>query len=452
MHKNTISFRYQPIKVIKIVSCRTMKEDFLYYIWQYHVRLQVKYKMTNGTFFIIQNKGIVNKDAGADISQVRLKIGDVEWNGSVEFHVKSSDWEQHGHQKDASYNNVLLHFVSEDDKVVYTQAGRPLPAFIFPNLQWYYEIFQAAFSEKSFIYCEKEINNVADSLRKMYLNRLVIERLEEKTDRVFQLLSKSKNSWEEVAYQVFIRYLGQKLNGDAFGQLARKTPLYILAKHSNSLLQIESLFFGQAGMLKEEGADDCYYLKLQKEYAFLRKKYNLHPMQGAEWKFLRLRPANFPTLRIAQMATLLHSSNGLFSQMLQAEQISDYRKLFSVGVSTYWKTHYVFRKKSKEEGERCIGKSLQEILVVNAVVPLLFAYGRYVGDDSWQEKALRLLQEIRAEQNFIISGFKELGFQVNNAFNSQAILQLYQKYCNFSHCEQCFIGYEILKQYYGTNK
>ncbi len=425
-----------------------MKEDFLLYIWQYYVRLQVKYSTEEGSVFVVLDKGIPNTDAGADISQVRIQMDGVEWSGNVELHTKSSHWQRHKHNEDAAYNNVLLHFVAEKDSEAYTKNNRQLPTFIFPELQKYYEIYQRTFAEKEFVYCEKYFEEVADFTKTMWLQRLVVERLEEKTQMVFRLLGQNNNDWEETTYQLLVRYLGQRLNGDAFEQLARKVPLQIVVKHRNSVEQLEALLFGQAGFLEEEKADQ-YYQKLQTEYRFLQAKYDLQPMEVLQWKFLRLRPANFPTLRIAQLAALLRNSHGIFSQILEQEKLTELMKIFSVEASDYWKKHYIFGEITKEKKARRIGKSLQNVLLINVVVPLLFAYSQYVGDEKWQEKALRILQELRAEKNHIVAGFERLGMQVQTAYSSQALYQLKQKYCNFRHCERCAIGHTILKEHYG---
>lgn len=430
-----------------MLSCKAMREEFLHYIWLHHVRLQVRYATTQGDTFTVLDKGVLNTDAGADILQARVKINDIEWVGSVEFHIRASDWEKHGHHKDAAYDNVLLHFVAEADENVYTKSGRLLPVFIFPKLAAYYRIYQEVFATKQFIYCENEIRTVPPFVKKMWLERLVIERLEEKTEAVFKLLTHNKNSWEETAYQIVVRYLGQRLNGDAFEQLARKLPQSILVKHKNSVFQLEALLFGQAGMLKE-AKKSVYYNKLQQEYTFLQKKYSLEPMDGVEWKFLRLRPANFPTLRIAQLSMLLHSSGGLFSQFLEKETLKDYRKLFSFSTTPYWDMHYLFERKTERISKRKIGKSLQDTLIINGIVPLLFAYSRYVGESRWQGKALRLLQELSAERNHIVTKFQTLDFLLRNAYNSQAIIQLKTKYCDKKYCENCAIGNDILKRKY----
>lgn len=424
-----------------------MKEDFLQYLWRYHVHLYVKYKTEEGENFVILDKGVINTDAGADIIQARIRIGDTEWAGNVEFHIRASDWNRHAHHKDAAYNNVLLHFVAESDKRACTQQGRYIPTFIFPQLEKYYGIFQRTFDKKEFVYCEKLLPKVSVSKWRVCLQRLVIERLEEKTNKVLCLLSYNNGDWEEMTFQMLARYLGQKLNGDAFEQLARKLPLRILAKHRDSVFQLEALLFGQSGML-QSNVEDVYYKRLQDEYSFLQKKYDLSSMTGSEWKFLRLRPANFPTLRIAQLATLIYNCQGIFSQILEKASLKDYRSIFSHHTSAYWKTHYLFGRQTAQKSQRAIGQSLQDILIINVVVPILFSYAHYIGEELFQKRALSLLQELKVEENNITKGFIRLGLQLEAAYDSQSVIHLKQKYCNFKRCESCAIGHEILKGYY----
>lgn len=421
-----------------------MKEDFLQYLWRHYVRLHVKYKTEEGESFVVLDKGVVNIDAGADIIQARIRIGNTEWAGSVEFHIKASDWDKHGHHEDATYNNVLLHFVAEADRCVCTQQGRCIPTFVFPQLEQYYRIFQRIFYRKEFIYCEKLLPEVSVFAQKAWLQRLAIERLEEKTNKVLLLLSYNNGDWEEVIFQMLARYLGQRLNGDAFEQLARKLPLRSLAKHRDSVFQLEALLFGQAGML-QDCIEDVYYKKLQTEYSFLQKKYSLSSMSGNEWKYLRLRPSNFPTLRIAQLAMLVHNSQSIFSQILEKSLLEDYRNMFSHYSSVYWSTHYLFGKQTAHRNQRGIGVGLQDVLIINVIVPVLFSYAHYIGDQFYQERALSLLQKVKPEKNNITKGFIKLGLQLEVAYDSQAVIQLKQKYCDFKRCERCAIGHEILK-------
>lgn len=426
----------------------TMKEDFLHYIWMHQVRLGVIYKTVDGEFFKVLSKGVANTDSGPDILYAKIWIDGIEWNGSIEFHVKSSDWKLHKHEFDANYNNVILHFVAKADCVVYTENGRALPNVIFPDLEQWYDIYEKTFQKNESICCSGSWNKNTSELFKFLFNKMTIERLEKKYQMIERLLQRNNNHWEEVTYQLVARYLGQKLNGDVFEKLARRLPQVVIGKHKNNLFQLEALLFGQAGMLDNVIAIDDYTKKMQDEYCFLRKKYQLEALQEYEWKYLRLRPANFPTLRIAQFAMLMHKSSSLFSQIIEVQTVDEYRFLFSYGVSDYWKNHYKFGKNTTKSFTRMLGKSLQDIMIINVIVPILFSYGRYTDDTILQEKSISLLEELQAENNHITRAWDTLGIHVKNAFDSQALIQLTENYCKFRHCEKCTIGHEILKQHY----
>lgn len=426
-----------------------MREDFLYYLWIYHLRLNVNYKTVDGEVFRVLDKGIRNADAGPDILYAKIWINEVEWSGSVEFHVKASDWKQHKHQFDKGYNNVILHFVADSDAVVYTQNNRTLPNFVFPELKKWYNIFETTFETTELISCKKYWKTNLESSLKLLLNKMAVERLEAKHKVIEHLLSRNHDHWEEVLYQLTARYMGQKLNGDIFELLARSLPQYIIGKHKNSLFQIEALLFGQAGLLRNKNISDDYFKSLQKEYTFLQKKYELRGLDGSEWKFLRLRPANFPTLRIAQLAMLMHKTSGLFSRLLEKREIKEFRKLFSFGVSPYWKNHYIFGEETMRKSNRNIGKGLQDILIVNVVVPLIFSYAYHSDNVDLQEEIIEVLDDVSGEDNYIIRAWKEVGIEAKTAYQSQALIQLTEKYCKFRHCEQCILGHEILKQRYG---
>lgn len=425
-----------------------MKEDFLYYIWMHHLRLNVKYRTASGQSFVVLNKGVKNTDAGADIWQARIVLDSVEWVGNVEFHVKASDWNVHNHQLDVAYNNVILHFVADADKTVYTENGRALPNVVFPDLAKWYAIFESTFISEGVLACENFLNpNSLSSLRFM-LSRLTIERLEEKSKSVYRLLEQNKNNWEEVLYQIVVRYLGQKLNGDIFEMLARSLPQNIVGKHKDNLFQVETLLFGQGGFLTESIPDDEYYNKMKQEYIFLKSKYKLIPLSGTDWKFFRLRPANFPTIRIAQLAMLMHKSASLFSRLIERQEVENYREMFKFGVSMYWESHYKFGKKSKRTSKHEIGSMLQDVIIINAVVPVLFAYAQYIADEDLQEYTLQLLESVEGEDNYITRTWQRFGVVVKSASDSQGLLQLTENYCKFKHCQVCAIGHEILKERY----
>lgn len=424
-----------------------MKETFLHYIWFHRLRLQVKYPLTSGEYYVVLDKGLPNTDAGPDVIQARIKINTIEWIGNVEFHIKSSDWELHAHNEDAMYNNVILHFIAENDQEVFTQNNRSLATAIFPNLDKLYTIFQDKFQNSKYIHCEEDFNKIPQIIKTMWFEKMVIERLERKTKTVLELLDQKQNHWEEVCYIMIARYLGQQLNGDTFERLARNTPLRIIAKHRNSLFQLEALLLGQAGYLTDL-VNEKYALDLQKEYLFLQQKYGLTSLQQHEWKLLRLRPSNFPTIRISQLAMMLHKSTNLFSRLLETKEIKNIRKIFEYGTSEYWQNHYLLGKTSERKSVKNIGRNLQDILIINTLVPILFAYANYIGDENLKDEAIELLHHIEGENNRLTKAWISLGIQVNTAYESQSLIQLVQNYCTRRDCQRCAIGHQILALHY----
>lgn len=435
------------INIPKISYLYSMKETFLHYIWFHRLKLQVKYPLSKGSTYTVLDKGLPNADAGPDVLQARIKINEIEWVGNVEFHIKSSDWELHNHHRDAMYNNVILHFVANHNQEVFTENKRSLATAIFPDLDELYTIFQDRFQNNRQIHCEEDFNKVPKIVKTIWFEKMIIERLEKKTTTVFELLAQTQNHWEEVCYRLVARYLGQQLNGDIFERLARNTPLRIISKHRNSLLQLEALLLGQAGYLDEVGTEK-YALDLQREYLFLQQKYQLVSLQRHEWKLLRLRPSNFPTIRIAQLAMMLHKSENLFSKLLATQGVKNLRKIFEYGTSEYWEDHYLIGKVSKRKSVKNIGESLQDILIINTLVPILFAYGKYSGDERWKEEAVELLHQISGEKNRLTKAWEVVGVRVKTAHKSQSLIQLMQHYCNFRNCHKCAIGHQILALHY----
>lgn len=277
----------------------------------------------------------------------------------------------------------------------------------------------------------------------LWLDRLLVERLERKTAYVEELLEKNKNNWEETFYQIIARNFGFKTNAEPFEQLARSLPLITLAKHKNNLMQIEALLFGQAGLLEKDFEDE-YPNKLKKEYLFLQKKHSLNPVQNESWKFLRMRPASFPTIRIAQFAQLIFSSVHLFSKILVAKNVEELEHLFDLKLSNYWQTHYVFDKASVKRNKK-LGKSAIHLLVINTIAPFLFLYGKRKDNEDYKEKAFQLLEEIKPEKNSIITKWKALGMEPESAYQTQALLQLKNEYCTKKRCLECAVGNAILK-------
>lgn len=417
-----------------------MNEDLLYYIWQQRLFSHADLRSTAGETLAILHPGMRNRDAGPDFTQARVRISEDVLAGNVELHTRSSDWEKHKHQNDKAYSNVILHVVYEHDAPDGALPVLELKNRIDPKL---FARYQALMASALWIPCEKYIGNCDALYIKSGLHRLLIERMEKKIPEIATLHVHNKNSWEETFYQATARNFGLKINADAFELLAKSLPLRIIAKHKNNLPQIEALLFGQAGFLEKEYRDD-YPNQLKKEYVFLRKKYELQPLEMRLWKFLRLRPPGFPTVRIAQFAQLLHRSAHVFSKVMAANNAGDIMRLFEAEPSQYWLTHYTFDVLSSKK-KKMPGKDFLRGLAINAVVPVMFCYGKSKGDAAMQEKALSILEHLPAEKNSIIIRWERAGVKCHTASESQALLQLKNAYCSQKQCLKCHIGNRLLK-------
>ncbi|MFV0472334.1 MAG: DUF2851 family protein [Paludibacteraceae bacterium] len=420
-----------------------MKETILHYAWQHRLFEQHQLATTEGYKVEIIDVGLLNKDAGPDFFNTKIKIDNTVWVGNVEIHSKSSDWKRHNHLENKAYDNVILHIVEQADTDIYKTDGEKilqLEIKISENILYRYNELM---SNQTWIACEKRINEVDEFLIASWKQTLLAERLEQKTESILKQLEQSGNHWEESFYISLARSFGFGINSQPFEMLAKSLPLNILAKHKDNLFQIEALLFGQAGMLEKKEEKDLYYNKLLKEYLFLQTKYGLKPMEVSLWKFLRLRPDNFPSIRLAQFAKLINTSAKLFSKILETESLNELRKLFSSEVSEYWKTHYLFGKQSSKSTKKTGNNSI-DILLINTVAPSLFAYGKMKNNDTYIEKAMELLENIPSENNSIIKKWKTLGINSKNSFDSQALLQLKTKYCDQKKCLYCRIGHRIL--------
>ena len=423
-----------------------MKEDFLHHIWKFKRWETPVLKTTDGEEIMLIKTGTHNFDAGPDFFNAQLKIGKNKWAGNVEIHIKSSDWIVHKHQLDKSYDNVILHVVYQHDQDILDRNGVPIPTLelapIIDNklINQYEELINS----KDWIPCKKQIKNVDDFVVRSFLNRLAIERLERKSEEIETTLSQNKNDWEATFYEYFFKYFGLKVNALPFQLLANNTPLKIAEKHQNQL-SIEALYFGQAGFLEEEW-DDTYFLKLKKEYQFLKAKFQLTLIDKSLWKLLRLRPANFPTIRIAQLANLLLKNSRMFSAILGAPSVIDIQQLFKTEASVYWDTHYQFAKKAKDDKKKKLGKTGIDNIIINVVVPILFVYAKQKNEETIKQKALSYLEFLPSENNVIIKKWKLLGVKSNNTLHSQALLELKNNYCSQKKCLNCSIGNNILKK------
>jgi len=421
-----------------------MTEEFLHYIWQY--RLFDKNLETNtGQEIFVVHPGFKNTDAGPDFFQARIKIGDTLWAGNVEIHNRASDWYLHQHQHDAAYSNIILHVVYEDDQQVLDKYDQPVATLELAGKfsSRLFNKYQAFLYNKSWIPCSTDVSTIDALIWQSWLERLVVERIERKSFEIKQRLNLNLNDWEETFYQVLAGSFGFKVNEQPFLLLAKSLPLSVLGKHKDNLFQLEALLLGQAGLLRNDFADE-YLQLLAKEYDFLKKKFSLNPIPGHLWKFLRLRPSNFPTIRISQFAALIYQSQNLFSKILGCKTAQEVISMFDLKASDYWETHYVFDKPAPKSAKR-FGDAAIQTIIINTVVHFLFLYGNEKGNNSSKDKAIEFLVSLPPEQNNIITGFEKLGVKAQNAFETQALIELKNKYCALKKCLHCRVGLSLLR-------
>jgi len=419
-----------------------MTEEFLVHIWKYGLFNRNSMVSDTGEKIEVISLGEMNPNAGPDFLNARIRIGDTLWAGNIEIHINSSDWKKHKHDKDKSYDNVILHVVlNADEPVMRTNASR-IPAVVLQFDKNLYANYITLIGNKSWIPCQLHIPKIDSFLIHTLLSSILVERLQAKTGRIDQMLEQYNNSWEEVFYIQLARNFGFSINAEPFEQLARSLPLQCLAKHKNNLIQTEALLFGQAGFLEKE-LDDNYYQKLKAEFRHLSNKFNLKPVDVQQWKFLRLRPVNFPTIRLAQFASLIHTSSGLFRKIIETETLNALQNIFSVKTSDYWETHYQFGINAVKK-TKTLGKEAINIILINTVIPLMFQYGCKTGNEKLKTRAVDLLTRMPAEKNAVTRRWIKSGINVESAFDSQALLQLYNNYCIKKQCLHCMIGNKII--------
>ena len=420
-----------------------MKEEFLQFIWKQGLFIKNDLKTMDGKLVEIISPGQTNSDSGPDFFNARVRIGETIWAGNVEIHQKSSHWYQHRHDTDAAYNNVILHVVEQHDKPVQVK-NHELPTLEIRYPAEILENYEQLLKSKRWVPCEEKLPDVDPFILRFWYSSLMIERLQSKTGDILTILEQNKNNWNETFYQLLSRNFGMKTNALPFEMLAKSLPLNVLSKHKNNLFQLEALLFGQSGLLNATLLGDDYLLSLRKEYSYLYKKYGLSGIESYLWKFMRLRPINFPTIRIAQLATLIHHSSALFSRILETENPNELRKLFDVSASEYWNTHYSFNKISKDNHTKTLGDTAFNNLVINTIVPMLFVYGDQHLDQTMKDRALQLLEKLAPESNQIIRKWNELGIDCRSAFETQALLQLKNSYCANKKCLNCQLGAKII--------
>lgn len=420
-----------------------MKESILHYVWQNKLFNAHDLLTTEGDRIEIIDVGRNNTDAGPDFFNAKIRIRETLWAGNVEIHTCSTDWYKHNHQNDKTYDSVILHVVLHADGDVFRGNSKDrIPQFELNYPSQIDTNYEHLFSLQKWIPCSDKINQVPSIFIQSWKSALLSERLEQKMDSIEKLLSENNQHWEEAFYITLARNFGFGTNSQAFESLAKILPISILGKHKDNIIQLEALFFGQAGLLNSEIQDE-YSIELKKEYEFLKVKYNLHPMDSSQWKLLRMRPDNFPHVRISQFAALIHSSTKLFSKVVENPTIESLRKLFESESSSYWDSSYLFANNSKQHIKKLGSQSINGILI-NTVVPFLFCYATHKNNDELRNKALQLLEEIPTEHNSIVNGWINLGLTSESAFESQALLQLKKKYCDEKKCLRCRIGHKVL--------
>ena len=423
-------------------------EEFLHFVWQFRLYDVQQLRTVDGKLLKVLNCGFPNKHAGPDFTNAKIVIDETTWVGQVEVHLKTSDWNAHQHQKDNSYDNVILHVVWEHDTEIATKDGAILPTLILKGKvqEHLFDKYESLINSVSAFPCENQLKEIDSFVVNGFLSRVLVERLAQKSEEVFERLAQLNGNWDETFYHFMAKSFGFKVNALPMQLLAQSLPQSLFAKHRDQPLQVEALIFGQAGFLSQSFEDD-YPNRLRTEYDFLKKKYGLTGIDLSLWKFLRMRPQNFPTLRLAQFAALVSASNHLFSKVLEVKNVKDLRLLFdNLPVNIFWQTHYHFNKEAEKVGLQ-LGQSSIDNILINTVSLFLFAYGKYTGQANYQTRAFYLLESIAAENNNIISQYLAAGLIAENAYQTQALLQLRKNYCNEKKCLNCGIGLKILKRF-----
>ena len=417
-----------------------MTERLLQYIWQFQYFNAKDLLTEEGESLQVIHPGTLNANQGPDFTDAKIKIENTIWAGSIELHINASDWKSHKHGGDKNYKNVILHVVWKQDADLKLPFSTLVVQDKVPKvlLQKYDELMNA----NHFIPCEKNIHGVNELTWQSWKERLLVERLEAKTDHIFEWLKKNNNHWEETLWWLLAKNFGIKLNSVAFEKIAQSISINILAKHKSQIHQVEALLFGQAGLLDTNFEED-YPKLLQREYQFLKNKYKLQEVEGS-LIFLRMRPSNFPTIRLAQLAMLVHKSLHLFSKIKESPELSSIKDLLQITANDYWHYHYVFDEATAFKKKK-LGAQMIDNILINTVIPILFAYGHYHNENTFKDKALKWLEQIKAEKNIITRGFASLQVINKTAFDSQSLIQLKNEYCNKKRCLDCSVGNKLIR-------
>lgn len=416
------------------------------YVWKHRLWRSEDMVTNTGKKVRVVDPGLLNTDAGPDFFNAKIEIDGHMWVGNVEMHYRATDWKRHHHDSDKAYDSVILHVVAKDDAPVRRTNGELIPQLVLEVSPQFNADYASLVGATIEVPCATKIKQVPHLTIVEWVEGLAFERLHGKVERIHQLLDSFNGSWEDVCYVTLARNFGFGINNDAFERLARRTPLRLLGKHSDSVLQIEALLFGQAGMLDaQKPGMDSYYNQLCTEYAFLSNKFQLTPMEKESWKLFRIRPQNFPYRRIAMLAQFIEGGFRMMNRILEAEGEKEMRALFEVELSGYWTKHYTFGKPN-ERATATLSRSSIDIILINTVAPLLYAYGELTGNYEMTDKSIKLLEDLRAENNSIVSHFVAYGIDCPDALTSQALVQLKREYCDARKCIYCKIGHHLLSK------
>ena len=428
-------------------------EQLLHYVWKHKMLPLHEMKTTKGLHVEVIDSGLHNMNSGPDFFNAKIKIDDTLWVGNVEIHDKASDWYLHKHDKDERYNNVILHVCGDIDMEVENQNGDCIPQMQLDVPEHVTRHYAELLSTDKYPPCYKIIPELSNLMVHSWMSALQTERLEQKTDAIISRVEQCNGSWEAGFFVTLARNFGFGINGDAFEQWALSIPLNDIAHHRDNLFQIEAIFMGQAGLLDldtipekyhHDAIADGYFDKLKNEYLYLKHKFGLQQIDSKMWRFLRLRPQNFPHIRISQLANLYYAAKCSISQIVECDTVKEAMNTMHTGVTPYWKTHYTFGSES-EKNEKHISPFSLNLLMINTVIPVLFAYGRHQSKEKYCDRAFDFLEQLKAENNHIVRMWKECGLKVENAGDSQALIQLKNEYCDKKNCLRCRIGYEYLK-------
>ena len=434
-------------------------EDLVRYVWKHRLFPLAPLQTTDGQAVEVVHPGMENRNDGPDFFNAKVNIGGTLWVGNVEIHGKASDWYLHGHDTNKRYDSVVLHVVAEADRTVMRTDATPIPQLVLEVPEHIVNNYDTLRKTDHYPPCHRVIPELSNLTIHSFLSSLLCERLDMRAEQIAQRYEAHDKNWDDALFATIARNFGFGTNGDAFDEWARRMPFRAVDKHADNLLQVEALFFGQAGLLEDDSvpsyyqealANDVYFQSLKREYKFLAHKFDLRPMDYTLWRLLGMRPANFPHVRLAQLAMLYHERRISVSRLMNAADRKELTEILCVGTSEYWDTHYVFASTTSSPMKKRITDNAVTLLLINSVAPFYYSYGRRKDSEQHCEQAVALLEQLKAENNYIIRGWIDCGILVKNAADSQALIQLKKQYCDRRDCLRCRIGYEYLKREYGV--